>query len=109
MHRNACETFPLGKRAIHHTSTDRNHHLSTVKATRSVSCRLPDGVDLAVFVHQLCAQQSSGSHLVLEAVQLVLQCLEAGGLGLAQMLLIAAHLHSSQYMAHYTAQLLCKD
>ena len=56
---------------------------------------LPDGVNLAIFVHELSAQQSSSGHLILEAVQLVLQCLEAGRLGLAQMLLVAAHLHSS--------------
>ena len=54
---------------------------------------MPDGVNLAVLIHQLSAQMGGSCHLILEAVQLVLQSLEAGCLSLAQMLLIAAHLH----------------
>ena len=65
----------------------------------------PDGVDLAVFVHQLCAQQSSDGHVILEAMQLVLQCLEAGCLCFTQMLLIAADLQSIS--AHFITHCVC--
>ena len=54
---------------------------------------MPDGVNLAVLIHQLSAQMRGSRHFILEAVQLILQSLEAGCLSFAQMLLIAAHLH----------------
>lgn len=59
---------------------------------------MPDGVNLAVLIHQLSAQMRGSRHFILEAVQLILQSLEAGCLSLAQMLLIAAHLHWQHQM-----------
>lgn len=63
---------------------------------------MPDGVDLAVSVHQLSAQVRGSCHLILEAVQLVLQGLEAGRLRITQVLLVAAHLQNthSMYSTH---------